>query len=86
MAGKHAWQGGMHGGCVSVAVGECMTGACMAGEIDHCSGWYASYWNAFLFIMELAPAEPLKVQLQRAPYHYEHQTARCERNPVYSIT
>ena len=63
-----------------------MIGACVAGETDHCSGWYASYWNAFLFIMELVPAEPLKVQLQRAPHHYEHQTARCERNPVYSIT
>ena len=40
----HVWQGvcmagGMHG-----------RGVCMRGRRDgHCSGRYASYWNAFLF-------------------------------------
>ena len=54
--GGHAWQracmgvtGGMHG------MGVCVAGACMAGGVcrkrdGHCSGRYASYWNAFLLI------------------------------------
>ena len=37
--GGHAWlPGGMHG----------CQGACMGYEIQSMSGWYASYWNAFL--------------------------------------
>ena len=65
MAGGHVWQGvcmaegecmaeracmagsmwwGMHGGGISGR-------ACMHGRRDdHCSRWYTSYWNAFLFI------------------------------------
>ena len=39
----YAWQGGIHG-----------RRACVAGGVhgrrnSHCSGQYASYWNAFLF-------------------------------------
>ena len=52
--GGSAWPGGMYGG------GTCVVGACMAGghawqgdmhsrRDGHCSGRYASYWNAFLF-------------------------------------
>ena len=56
--------GGMHGRR-GMAVGMCGRGACMAGGMHggvgggggmhgrrdgHCSGWYASYWNAYLFI------------------------------------
>ena len=45
MAREH---GGMHG------KGACMIGVYVAGGVcsrrdGHCSGWYASYWNAFLF-------------------------------------
>ena len=41
----HAWQRAMHG-----------RGACVAGGMHdrrdgHCSRWYASYWNAFLFYL-----------------------------------
>ena len=54
MAGGHAWQGAcvVGGGCV---VGMCMVGGVhdrggVHGRRDgHCSGRYASYWNAFLF-------------------------------------
>ena len=51
----HAWQGGMHGGGVCVARGMCGSGGLawqegMCGRRNgHCSGRYASYWNAFLF-------------------------------------
>ena len=44
--------GGMHdiGGCV--AGGHVWLGGGMHGRRDdHCSGWYASYWNAFLLYM-----------------------------------
>ena len=56
--------GGMHGGgaCIAggcgrgacMSRGMCGRGACMAGGMPgrrggHCSGRYASYWNAFLF-------------------------------------
>ena len=52
VAGGHAWQGtcvagggvhGMHGGVT------CMAGGMRRGRDSHCSGRYASYWNAFLF-------------------------------------
>ena len=40
------WQGGVRGR-VRGGAGVCMAG----GRRDsHCSGWYTSYWNAFLFI------------------------------------
>ena len=43
--GGHAWQGGMHGGG-----GHVWWKGDMHGKGDgHCSGQYASYWNAFLF-------------------------------------
>ena len=48
VAGGHAWLLGGMCGCWGV----CMVagGACIGyGEIRSMSGWYASYWNAFLF-------------------------------------
>ena len=61
------------------ALGACMEGACVAGGVrdggvrgrrdGHCSGPYASYWNAFLFcnffaenymkMKEFGPGAPL---------------------------
>ena len=38
--GMHGCQGGMHG-CQGVCIGY--------NQIRSMSGWYASYWNAFLF-------------------------------------
>ena len=63
----HVWQGACIAGghaCVAggmyVWQGACMCGrevcvvGCMHGRRDsHCSGWYASYWNAFLFKISL---------------------------------
>ena len=59
--GGHAWQVGMHGGGhvwwgAYVAGGMHGRGTCVAGGVsgrtdDHCSGWYASYWNAFLLLL-----------------------------------
>ena len=67
MVGEHVWQeggmhgwgacmvGGMHGeGCIEG--GMCGRGVCVAGGMcgrrdGHCSGWYASYWNAFLLVI-----------------------------------
>ena len=55
--GGHAWQGvvgGMRGRGACMAGGTCMAGGCawqgaMCGRRNgHCSGRYASYWNAFL--------------------------------------
>ena len=62
-SGEHVWQGvymvgGMHGGWVCVVCGggsmrdrgPCMAGG-MGGRRDgHCSGRYASYWNALLYL------------------------------------
>ena len=56
--------GGMHGGVQGACMaGGRVVGACMAGGVHgrgmrgrrdgHCSGRYASYWNAFLFTMHL---------------------------------
>ena len=42
----------MTGVCLWLGVGLCMAGGGMCvrnRRDDHCSGWYASYWNAFLF-------------------------------------
>ena len=49
----HAWQGacvvgGMHGRRTCIAGGMHGRGHAWQ-EICHCSGWYTSYWNAFLF-------------------------------------
>ena len=58
MARGHAWQGNMcgQGACMAGGVhgrGMCVMGVGgggMRGRRDgHCSGWYASYWNVFLF-------------------------------------
>ena len=59
-AGWGACRGGMHGGGrawqgACVAEGACMArgvrgkGAVHGRRDGHCSGQYASYWNAFLF-------------------------------------
>ena len=51
-------EGGMHGregvhgrGHAWWWWGGCMAGAMCGRRHDHCSGWYASYWNAFLMSM-----------------------------------
>ena len=46
--------GGMHGGGIHGKGGVHGRGACVVGGMHgrrdgHCSGRYASYWNAFLF-------------------------------------
>ena len=53
LKGGHVWQrgpvwyGGMHGRGMCVVEG-------MHGRRDsHCSGWYASYWNTFLFMKSI---------------------------------
>ena len=49
VAEGHAWQG------ACVAGGMCGRGGGMHGRRDsHCSGRYASYWNAFLFQKHIA--------------------------------
>ena len=57
----HAWQGGMHGRGVCMTGGMCCRGhawhACPLGryyKIHSMSGWYASYWNAFLLIWQVS--------------------------------
>ena len=62
MAGRHAWQGGMHGRGVCMTGGMCGRGVHARGHVwqggvhgrrdSHCSGWYASYWNAFLLLFK----------------------------------
>ena len=56
--GLCAWQGGIHGGGMHGrgvhGRGTCMAVGCVTGGMHgrrdgHCSGRYASYWNAFLF-------------------------------------
>ena len=52
MAGGVCGRGGgnMHDGGGMHGKGACMAGGGMRGRRDgHCSGRYASYWNAFLF-------------------------------------
>ena len=45
------WQVGMHGrGCVWQG-GACMAGGIRGKRDGHCSRRYASYWNAFLFVL-----------------------------------
>ena len=44
--GDHAWRGGMHGG------GHVWQRGVRSRRDGHCSGRYASYWNAFLFQQE----------------------------------
>ena len=48
--------GGVHsrGEFVVGGRGACIAGGCMEGDmhgriVGYCSGWYAPYWNAFLF-------------------------------------
>ena len=44
------WLGGMHGGGIHGRGCACMHVGGVNGRRDgHCSRWYASYWNAFLF-------------------------------------
>ena len=45
MADGHAWQG------------VCMAGGMHGRRDSHCSGWYASYWNAFLSSNKLATGD-----------------------------
>ena len=49
MVGGHVWQGVcMAGGCVAKGGGMHGTGGMRGRRDGHCSGQYASYWNAFL--------------------------------------
>ena len=66
MHGRGVWQGGMHGRGVH-------------GRIDsHCSGRYASYWNAFLLLkmfghneqFPLRPFVPFQVALLSSGYRF----------------
>ena len=60
MAGGMCCGGGMHGGGACMAGEHTWQGACVMGvhggggvhgrRDGHCSGRYASYWNAFLFL------------------------------------
>ena len=53
MAGEHAWHGGMHGRGHAWHFGVHGRGHAWQGryfEIRSMSGWYASYWNAFLLL------------------------------------
>ena len=44
--------GGMHGRWGACIAGEaCMAGGMCGRRDDHCSGWYASYWNAFMLLL-----------------------------------
>ena len=45
MAGGCAWQGAMHDR------GACVAGGVRARRDGHCSGRYASFWNAFLLLV-----------------------------------
>ena len=50
--GGHAWQGVCMGGMHDR--GACIGGRGMCGRRDgHCSGRYATYWDAFLFKLRL---------------------------------
>ena len=57
MTGGHAWQGracvagGMRGREACMARGACMAGG--VHEIQSMSGRHASYWNAFLLVLNL---------------------------------
>ena len=58
MCGRgHAWQGDIHGrGHALHDGGMHGRGACVAGGVHgrrdgHCSGRYATYWNAFLLLL-----------------------------------
>ena len=75
VAGGHVWQGacmvgrgtcmigGMHGRRRGMHGRKCAWQGDMHGRRDgYCSGWYASYWNAFLFVtanVSLLRREPL---------------------------
>ena len=56
VAGEHAWLLGGHawlqGACMVVGGMHGCRGACIGyDEIQSMSGWYASYWNAFLLML-----------------------------------
>ena len=51
--GGHVLQGGVHGRVHAWQGGVCMVGGMHGRRDDHCSGRYASYWNAFLFIIHI---------------------------------
>ena len=67
--GVHGYSGGMHGcsggACMVAAGGACvvalggMCGIRRDMEIRSMSGWYASYWNAFLLAIVLANSKNL---------------------------
>ena len=89
MAGGCAWPGGIYGTGWVVGGGACMAGGlhgkgggvCVAGggrawQDGHCSGQYASYWNAFL----------LKILILLTPifFHYESRIRHWNPYNAYS--
>ena len=56
MAGGHVWLGGMHAGGHAHAMHAPQPDIMRYGR--SMSGWYASYWNAFLFIVKLPERFP----------------------------
>ena len=56
MARGHAWQGHAWQGACMAGGGCVWQGACMVGgmhDIRSMSGWFTSYWNAFLCLTVL---------------------------------
>ena len=52
VARGHAW---LQGACVVVGGGVHGWGACIGyDKIQSMSGWYASYWNAFLLCLKMS--------------------------------
>ena len=49
--------------------GVCMEGGMHGRRDGHCSGQYASYWNAFLFIFVFQPVNVTLVQKKYALSH-----------------
>ena len=62
------------GGGVSVAGGEVMSGI---GD-GHCSGRYASYWNAFLFLFQIQQSlqlvDSMTEEQKVSPMIYDNET------------
>ena len=69
------WGGGGHQAHTRDGVGVSALGACSGGGLlveaprDHyCCGWYASYWNAFLFLLFVQLTDNFK-QLLKYSFH-----------------
>ena len=79
-SGGHAWWGGVwRGGHVWQM--RCMRGGGgMCGRRNgHCSGWYASYWNAFLFeiLFNIISGRKFGNESDTAVFEYAANIAGC---------